>query len=122
MKKKNDVNSYERKANCMLTEAILGLKPLCSTDLNSYETAWDENKQEQLIEVLNQVMETLNEQEKQVIANRFGFVGEKKSCQEIGEEMGMSKEEVRDIEMIALRKLRHPKRSRRLRAIVENNE
>ena len=122
MKKKIDQNNYERKANCMLTEAILGLKPVGATDLKDYESAWDENKQEQLIEVMNQILDILNEQEKQVIAKRFGFVGEKKSCQEIGEEMGMSKEEVRDIETMALRKLRHPRHSRRLRAIVESEE
>jgi RNA polymerase primary sigma factor len=46
-------------------------------------------------------------------------LGQQQTLDEIGEELGVTRERVRQIEMEALQKLRHPSRSHRLRAFVD---
>ncbi|MGL4374363.1 MAG: sigma-70 family RNA polymerase sigma factor, partial [Turicibacter sp.] len=64
---------------------------------------------------LEQVLETLTEREQMVLKLRFGLVdGEVRTLEEIGSTFGLTRERIRQIESKALRKLRHPSRSRRL--------
>ena len=71
-------------------------------------------------ESVMEVLETLDVREKQVIEHRFGMKdGRSKTLEEVGRYFGVTRERVRQIEAKALRKLRHPTRSRQLRGFVD---
>ncbi len=71
---------------------------------------------EQLIEVLH----TLTPREEQVLILRFGLKdGKMRTLEEVGEEFHITRERIRQIEAKALRKLRHPSRSKRLKAYMD---
>ena len=73
---------------------------------------------EQLAEVLG----TLTEREQKVLRLRFGLDdGKSRTLEEVGKEFKVTRERIRQIEAKALRKLRHPSRSRRLRDFLEEN-
>lgn len=66
-------------------------------------------------EQLDKVLGTLNERESFIIRERYGLRGrESKTLQELGEVLGVTKERVRQIEAVALRKLQHPDNKERL--------
>ena len=68
------------------------------------------------------VLETLTPQEKQTIRMRFGIEdGSEHTLEEIGRRFSITRERIRQIEAKALCKLRHPSRSRKLRAFLEDN-
>ena len=65
---------------------------------------------------IDEVLETLNPRERRVLALRFGLRdGRQRTLEEVGREFGVTRERIRQIEAKALRKLRHPSRSKRLR-------
>ena len=65
---------------------------------------------------ISQVLETLTEREEKVIRLRFGLEdGKPRTLEEVGQMFGVTRERIRQIEAKALRKLRHPSRSRKLR-------
>jgi len=69
-----------------------------------------------LKEQLMEVMDTLTPREKKVLELRFGIVdGRTRTLEEVGKEFNVTRERIRQIEAKALRKLRHPSRSKRLR-------
>ena len=69
-----------------------------------------------LKEEISQVLETLTEREEKVIRLRFGLEdGKPRTLEEVGQMFGVTRERIRQIEAKALRKLRHPSRSRKLR-------
>ena len=71
---------------------------------------------EMLKEEIFQVLETLTEREEKVIRLRFGLEdGKPRTLEEVGQMFGVTRERIRQIEAKALRKLRHPSRSRKLR-------
>ena len=66
------------------------------------------------------VLDTLSDREKMVIVHRFGLdSGEPKTLEQIGQEIGVTRERIRQIEAKALRKLRHPVREKMLRECME---
>ena len=70
---------------------------------------------EQLVEVLD----TLTERERKVLKLRFGLEdGRSRTLEEVGKEFDVTRERIRQIEAKALRRLRHPKRSRKLKDYV----
>jgi len=72
-------------------------------------------------EMLARLLQILTPREREIMARRMGFEGDNAHVlQEIGEQMQISRERVRQIEAKALRKLRHSSRARRLRAFMEN--
>ena len=69
-----------------------------------------------LREQLEEVLSTLTPREEQVLRMRFGLVdGKPHTLEEVGKEFGVTRERIRQIESKALRKLRHPSRSKKLR-------
>ena len=69
-----------------------------------------------LKEQLNDVMETLTSREAKVLRLRFGLEdGKARTLEEVGREFNVTRERIRQIEAKALRKLRHPSRSKKLR-------
>ena len=71
---------------------------------------------EQLVEVLN----TLTEREQKVLRLRFGLDdGRARTLEEVGKEFNVTRERIRQIEAKALRKLRHPSRSRKLKDYLD---
>lgn len=73
-----------------------------------------------LKEQIQEVLFDLNERERQVIVLRFGIDdGYPRTLEEVGKIFDVTRERIRQIEAKALRKLRHPKRSRRLRDFIE---
>ncbi|WP_434311045.1 RNA polymerase sigma factor RpoD [Hominifimenecus sp. rT4P-3] len=73
-----------------------------------------------LQEQLGEVMSTLTEREQRVLEMRFGLLdGQSRTLEEVGKEFQVTRERIRQIESKALRKLRHPSRSRKLRDFLE---
>ena len=73
-----------------------------------------------LKEQLNEVLSTLTYREKRVLELRFGIAtGHPHTLEEVGKEFGVTRERIRQIEAKALRKLRYPTRSKKLRDYLE---
>ena len=71
---------------------------------------------------LEEVLSTLTDREKKVLQMRFGLTdGLTKTLEEVGKEFGVTRERIRQIEAKALRKLRHPSRSRKLKDFMEDD-
>ncbi len=69
-----------------------------------------------LREQVDRVLDSLDGREERVIRLRFGLDdGRQRTLEEVGNEFGLTRERIRQIESMALRKLRHPSRSRKLR-------
>ena len=66
------------------------------------------------------VLETLDERERKILELRFGLTdGTTRTLEEVGSEFNVTRERVRQIESKALRKLRHPTRSRRIKQFID---
>ena len=75
---------------------------------------------ELLKEQLNEVLDTLTEREQKVLRLRFGLDdGKARTLEEVGRQFNVTRERIRQIEAKALRKLRHPSRSRKLKDYLE---
>ena len=73
-----------------------------------------------LKEQLDEVLKTLTEREKKVLRLRFGLDDQRaRTLEEVGKEFDVTRERIRQIEAKALRKLRHPSRSRKLKDYLE---
>ena len=78
--------------------------------------------QANLRETTTRVLASLTAREERVLRMRFG-IGEKSdhTLEEVGQDFEVTRERIRQIEAKALRKLRHPSRSKRLRSFVEGS-
>lgn len=73
-----------------------------------------------LREELNDILMTLNERERKVLELRFGLVdGTPRTLEEVGKEFNVTRERIRQIEAKALRKLKHPSRSQKLKDFLD---
>ena len=73
-----------------------------------------------LKEQIQEVLDTLSDRESRVLQLRFGLEdGRSRTLEEVGREFGVTRERIRQIEAKALRKLRHPTHSRKLRDYLE---
>ncbi len=77
-----------------------------------------------LREITNEVLATLTPREERVIKMRFGLgtASSEHTLEEVGQHFAVTRERIRQIEAKALRKLRHPSRSRKLKAFVEGTQ
>ncbi|HEX8285416.1 MAG TPA: RNA polymerase sigma factor RpoD [Pyrinomonadaceae bacterium] len=75
-----------------------------------------------LREITDEVLATLTPREEKVIKMRFGLGqnGSEHTLEEVGQHFAVTRERIRQIEAKALRKLRHPSRSRKLKAFIES--
>lgn len=77
--------------------------------------------EESLISSLNEVLDTLTDSEKEILCMRYGLNGyEPMSLQQIGDRFNLSKERIRQIEKKAIRRLRHPSRSAKLKSFMHD--
>ncbi|MBU1583025.1 MAG: RNA polymerase sigma factor RpoD, partial [Proteobacteria bacterium] len=74
-----------------------------------------------LAEQTRKILATLTPREEKVLRMRFG-IGEKSdhTLEEVGKDFTVTRERIRQIEAKALRKLRHPTRSKKLKTFIEN--
>ena len=73
-----------------------------------------------LKEQVERVLDTLHDRERRVLQLRFGLEdGRSRTLEEVGREFGVTRERIRQIEAKALRKLRHPSRSKKLKDFLE---
>jgi RNA polymerase primary sigma factor len=77
-----------------------------------------------LREITDEVLATLTPREEKVIKMRFGLgtTGSEHTLEEVGQHFAVTRERIRQIEAKALRKLRHPSRSRKLKAFLDNSQ
>ena len=76
----------------------------------------DQASRQLLKEQMHDILDGLSERERKVLELRFGLAdGRTRTLEEVGQEFGVTRERIRQIEAKALRKLRHPIRSRKLR-------
>jgi RNA polymerase primary sigma factor len=80
----------------------------------------DAASQELLREQVDSVLDSLSDREREVLRLRFGLVdGRNRTLEEVGKEFNVTRERIRQIEAKALRKLRHPSRSRKLKDYLD---
>ena len=86
-------------------------------------TSPDEYANNQLLkDEINNVLKGLTEREEKVLRLRFGLLdGRTRTLEEVDKEFNVTRERIRQIEAKALRKLKHPTRSKRLRDFVDKN-
>ncbi len=83
-------------------------------------TPYDAASRQLLKENVEEILETLTDREKRVLILRFGlYDGRPRTLEEVGKEFSVTRERIRQIEAKALRKLRHPSRSKKLRDYLE---
>jgi RNA polymerase primary sigma factor len=80
----------------------------------------DAASQQLLRQQIDLVLSTLTDREQRVVRLRFGLDdGRSRTLEEVGNEFGVTRERIRQIEAKTLRKLRHPRRSRKLKDYLE---
>ncbi|MBI3981001.1 RNA polymerase sigma factor RpoD [Candidatus Microgenomates bacterium] len=86
----------------------------------SQPSPYDSASKQLLKEQMEEVLGTLSDREKKVLVLRFGlYDGKPRTLEEVGREFSVTRERIRQIEAKAIRKLKHPSRSKKLRDYLE---
>lgn len=114
-------NNQNKVASCIFAEAILGIRGCKDNQEEYYNAKYSDEQQEKLYQVVNEIIDFLNEVERGVMVALFGLEGKRMTRAELAKLKGVSEERIWDIEAVAIRKLRHPRRSRKLEVIINDN-
>ena len=80
-------------------------------------------EEKELVRIVYEILDTLSDKERIVIKKRFGLDGEDPvTLEEIGSELGVTRERIRQIEARAIKKIRHPKNSAKLEGYIDAEE
>ena len=120
--------------NLMNSDILIDEENICFNELDNYNNneilqqyisfegfdLYDEKDQEMIdYSEIYDTIETLSEREAEVLKLRFGMKdGISRTLEQVGKDFGVTRERIRQIESKALRKLRHPKRSKKLRGLL----
>lgn len=110
-------NSTERDMSAAELLPALGMNPIDMIEFKEPDEYASDN--ERTTAVAN-TLKTLTFREQMVLGKRFGINGEEQTLEQVAEEMGYTREHIRQIEAHALRKLRHPSRSDELKTHLED--
>jgi len=107
--------------NNIIWDSILELGESDSSDNGLFESQMvEEYSKDEAKEKVAEMLKTIKPREETVLLQRFGFIdGEVYTLEQIGDKFGLTRERIRQIEAKALRKLRHPIRSKKLRCFIE---
>jgi RNA polymerase sigma factor (sigma-70 family) len=115
---KNREKTLRQPELVMLTETI-EQRHLLEQSKDTFDQVEDKIQKEELKRILPSVLKTLTLNEQTVIIYRYGLDGQKsRTLEEIGTILKVTRERIRQIEHKALRKLRHPSRSRLLNPFI----
>ena len=106
-----DINNQEKTDSIFILDALF----VPARNDAEYPSEQNRKKQEQICTMVNEVIDTLTDTEKSVLIALFGLDGNKKTYSEVAKLKVISEEMVREIEVRALRKMRHPRCSHKLR-------
>lgn len=96
----------------------LGMNPIDMLEFKSPDEYTSDNER---TDAVARTLKTLTFREQMVLGKRFGINGEEQTLEQVAEEMGYTREHIRQIEAKALRKMRHPSRSDELKPYLEEN-
>ena len=103
------LNSFQYRLNCTRRASL----PAAGTD------AIDVVANAELAERMDEIMNTLPYRDRQVLTQRFGLDGgDEHTLKEVGQQLGVTGRRVHQIELRALRRMRHPSRSKRLKGFL----
>ena len=111
-------NSAEGEMSKAELLPALGMNPI---ELVEFKDPDAEIQQADQVKLVAKTLKTLTFKEQMVLGKRFGINEEEKTLDQIAEEMGYTRERIRQLEARALRKMRHPSRSDELAQLLENN-
>lgn len=101
-------NSAEGELSKAELLPALGMNPI---DMIEFKTPEEYASDEDRTNVVASTLKTLTFREQMVLGKRFGINSEEQTLEQVANEMGMTRERIRQIEAKALRKMRHPSRS-----------
>ncbi len=116
-------DSKKMKPETILINAIFGCGYSPGREFLKDNDLHEQVDGQTLRETIYSLLDNLGDRAKKVIELRFGFVnGKSRTFKEVGAEFDVTRERIRQIEGKALRMLRHPARSRRLKAFIKAEE
>lgn len=109
----------DAEASSVILESVPDESIECFSEIDQCYTDVDENFYELSNKLLRQAIDEqlnqLTQKEAEVLRLRYGYYGKEQTLEEVGQQFGVTRERIRQIEATALRKLRHPTKAKHLR-------